>query len=80
MEYNGASSRRQKTDTFLKSKIWLSGPAYFLHSERDWPVNSDDPAELMSNDPEVKVAMNVVQTSVEVDATTQLIHNFSSWT
>lgn len=76
------ASRGLKTDAFLKSETWLSGPAYLLHPEQDWPVSPGCLAELMSNDPQVKVrvAVNVVQTSEDVDATTQLIHHSSSWT
>ncbi|XP_060796695.1 uncharacterized protein LOC132899074 [Neoarius graeffei] len=76
------ASRGLKADVFLRSETWLSGPAYLLHPEQDWPVSPDCLGELLPNDPEVKVsvAVNAVQTSEDVDATTRLIHYFSSWT
>ena len=74
------ASRGLKADVFLRSETWLSGPAYLLHHEEDWPVNPDCLDELLPDDPEVKVTVNAVQTSEDVDAATQLIHHFSSWT
>lgn len=76
------ASRGLKVDMFLRNEAWLAGPAYLLQPEQDWPVSPDCSGDLLPNDPEVKasVAVNVVQVSEDVDATTQLIHHFSSWT
>lgn len=76
------ASRGLKADVFLRSKTWLSGPAYLLHPEQNWPVSPDCLGELLPNDPGVKVsvAVNAVQISKDVDSTTRLIPHLSPWT
>ncbi len=76
-----AASRGLKADKLLQSEIWLSGSAYLLHPERDWPMSPDCLGNLLPDDQEVKVrvAANAVQSAEDVDTTTRLIHHFSSW-
>lgn len=64
-----AVSRGQKTDIFLKSTIWLSGPVYLLQLEQGCPVSPHDLVELLPNDSEAKVKVSVNVASVEMDAT-----------
>ncbi|KAE8288330.1 hypothetical protein D5F01_LYC12196 [Larimichthys crocea] len=45
-------------DVFLRSETWLSGPAYLLHPERDWPVSPDCLGKLQPSDPEVKLILD----------------------
>ena len=76
------ASRGLKTEVFLRTEIWLSGPAYLLHPEQDWPASPDCLGEILPGDPEVKVsiAVNALHSSEDMDATTHLTHHFSSWT
>lgn len=47
------ASRGLKADVFLRAETWLSGPAYLLHPEQDWPASPDCLVKLLPGDPKV---------------------------
>lgn len=75
------ASRGLRTELFLKSEAWISGPSFLIQPEEAWPVNPESLGELPSGDPEVKVSGAVVSMEQEEnDAVTRLINRSSSWT
>ncbi|KAL7849608.1 hypothetical protein SRHO_G00212310 [Serrasalmus rhombeus] len=75
------ASRGMRAEPFLINTEWISGPAFLMQPEKEWPVNPEYLQELPYEDPEVKVsaAINVLQ----ADGDGQLAHlisRTSSWT
>ncbi|KAL4008074.1 hypothetical protein ACER0C_001926 [Sarotherodon galilaeus] len=74
------ASRGLSVGAFLKAKTWITGPDFITKPEMEWPEMPDSVCQPICNDPEVKEA-SVYALMVEegADATTQLIHHYSSW-
>ncbi|KAL3979219.1 Rab5 GDP/GTP exchange factor [Sarotherodon galilaeus] len=76
------ASRGMKAETFLRDTEWISGPAFLIQPENNWPVNPENLQEPSHEDPEVKAsaAINVSQVHDDDHPLTLLIHRASSWT
>ncbi|KAL3967647.1 phylloquinone omega-hydroxylase/docosahexaenoic acid omega-hydroxylase [Sarotherodon galilaeus] len=74
------ASRGLSVGAFLKAKTWITGPDFITKPEMEWPEMPDSVCQPICNDPEVKEA-SVYALMVEegADATSQLIHHYSSW-
>ena len=75
------ASRGLDVRAFLKKKIWPNGPPFLQRPQEEWPQNPDRLEEISPKDCELKcIHGNAAQITEGMDATTRLIHHFSSWT
>lgn len=49
-----AASRGMKTEEFLRSQVWINGPAFLLKSPSQWPEAKEEMSLILDKDPEVK--------------------------
>lgn len=75
------ASRGVKVDSFLKNESWISGPAFLVRSQEEWPMDPTYRDVILPHDPEIKrsALVNMIEVNKNSDPISYLFDYFSSW-